>query len=163
MGTLDISLNTYGKKEAFKIRRQLDDLSFNCIYSSPLKRCIETARIISPDVQILKEKDLQERNIGVFEGLTKVEAKKHFPHLYARIITRVWKESPYGGETIAAVQTRVFSFLDNLKQRQTDGNVLIVTHGFISKMINYYFYQDLSEEEFHMFSLKNCEFKCYKL
>ncbi|MBU0975665.1 MAG: histidine phosphatase family protein [Patescibacteria group bacterium] len=163
IGTHDIPLNKTGCNEAVKARKIVRNINFDRIYCSPKRRCIETARLICPTTNLIIDHSIRERNVGVFEGLTKDEAQKKFPELYARVITRIWDEAPPGEETITDVEGRIFNFLGRLQANLKNETCLIVTHGFISKMINYYFHSNISEEQFFEFSLKNCEVRTYKL
>ena len=45
-GQLDTPLNRRGAEQAIVLRRRLEGVSFDMVYSSPLKRAFETARII---------------------------------------------------------------------------------------------------------------------
>ena len=47
------------------------------IIASPMKRCIETARLIYPDAEIKTEPMLRECDFGLFEGKTYEELKEH--------------------------------------------------------------------------------------
>lgn len=62
--------------EAFRNRRYTyPDVQY--IIASPMKRCIETARLIYPGVEIRTEPMLRECNFGLFEGKTYEELKEH--------------------------------------------------------------------------------------
>jgi len=162
MGRTDLSLNANGRKQAEKLEKHLKGLNIDVIISSPLKRAIETAEIIIPnDFKIISEYAFIERSVGVYEGLTKDEAKEKYPELYAKNITRIFGEAPIGGETIAEVQNRVFASLDKIKKIYHDKNILIVTHAFVAKIINKYFNQQISEQDFFDFVLQTAEIKEY--
>ena len=47
------------------------------VIASPMIRCIETARLIYPDVEIRTEPMLRECDFGLFEGKTYEELKEH--------------------------------------------------------------------------------------
>ena len=47
------------------------------VIASPMIRCIETARLIYPDVEIRTEPLLRECDFGLFEGKTYEELKEH--------------------------------------------------------------------------------------
>ena len=137
--------------------------SIEIIYSSPLKRALETAQIIKEKhhCEIIVDHHFIERSIGVYEGLTKDEAKNKYPELYARNITRIFNDAPPGGEAIIETIERVFKGLDKIKNQSKYSNILISTHGFVAKVINKYFNPNISEEEFFDFSIANAEIMKY--
>jgi len=69
-GCLDIPLNETGIAQAHNLAKQLSDVHFDKIYSSPLSRALNTAKIIAADknIEIVIDKGLSERNMGVFCG-----------------------------------------------------------------------------------------------
>lgn len=158
MGSVDISLNSVGRKEAGLLVERVKNLDIDIVISSPLKRAVETAEIVKPrDCNIIINHAFAERNVGVYEGLTKDEAKEKYPELYKRNITRIFDDAPSGGETILDVEKRVFVGLDEIKEKYKDKNILIVTHAFVAKVINKYFNPRISDEDFFGFVLGNGE------
>ena len=163
LGRTDQSLNTKGRQQALGLVHKVADLNIDLIISSPLKRTLETAEIIKPNkLQIIIEPSFIERSIGVYEGLTREQAKKKFPNMYKKDITRISNDAPTNGETILEVRKRVFNVLDNINKIYSGKNILIVTHAFVAKVINYYFNQQISEDNFFKFVLQNAEIKSYK-
>jgi probable phosphoglycerate mutase len=59
------------------------------------------------------------------------------------------------------VEKRVFVALDKIKHHYQDKKILIITHGFIAKVINKYFNPSITDQDFFSFSLKNLELKKY--
>ena len=165
LGQTDLRLNEQGIRQAHALVAKIQTIPFNAIYSSPLKRSLETANVISDyyKLPIQTIKNFTERSIGVYEGLTKDEAQTKFPKLYARNITRLFDEAPPGGETIDQVLQRVHSGLEILsdKYMKKSDNILLVTHGFIAKAVHKYFNPDISEIDFFDYSLDNCEIAKY--
>jgi len=163
LGRTDLSLNLTGRQQAERLIEKVKDLNVDFIFSSPLKRTIETAEIIRSDgYSIIVDPHFIERASGVYEGLTKEEAREKFPDLYKKNITRIFNNAPTNGETIQEVQDRVFDGLDKIKKNYNNRNIIIVTHGFVSKVINKYFNQQILESDFFDFVLQNAEIKKYK-
>lgn len=153
LGRTDIPLNSAGIRQANELAVEVKGLLIDVVVSSPLKRTVQMACIIAPDKEIIKDNHFIERSIGVYEGLTKQEAKNKYPELYSRNITRIFNEAPPQGETIKQVQERVFEGIDELKQKYQGKDVLLVSHAFIAKVINKYFSPDISDEDFFNFVL----------
>lgn len=157
MGSTDVSLNEEGICQAENLANQLCALSIGIIHCSPLKRAMETARIIQAKTtsNIVIDKSLTERNVGIYEGLTKEEIKERYPELFAKNITRIMHEAPPEGETAICVIQRVHDALIEIIKRNEAENILIVTHGFVSKAINKFFNPNISDQEFFEFTIPN--------
>ena len=67
---LDIPLNAQGIAQAKELAKNLADIQFDCIYSSPLSRSLQTAEIVVSNrpIKIITNPGLQERNFGVLCG-----------------------------------------------------------------------------------------------
>lgn len=67
---LDIPLNAQGIAQAKELAKNLSDVQFDCIYSSPLSRSLQTAKIVvnNRPIQIITNPGLQERNLGILCG-----------------------------------------------------------------------------------------------
>ena len=69
-GRIDIELNSNGRMLAGKLGEKLENVHFDCIYSSPLSRAYETANLIRGhrNIQIIKNDLLAEIAFGELEG-----------------------------------------------------------------------------------------------
>ena len=67
-GWLDVPLNANGVAQAQALAQKLADVRFDCVYSSPLSRALDTARAVVGNQQIVLNGDLREWNIGDFCG-----------------------------------------------------------------------------------------------
>lgn len=164
-GSLDIELNNTGVNQAQNIAEELNKYFIDIIITSPLKRAKQTTEIINSELQlpIIEMKEFRERKVGVFEGLTREEAKYKYPNLWKQNITRIYNAAPDEGETIREVEERVIKGIDKLQNCQFKGkNILLVTHAFIFKVINKNF-NKLSEGDFYDISFKNCHICKYSI
>ena len=110
-GRLDVELNETGIKQAELISDYLSPLKIETIFSSPLKRALETAKIIARPHQIEPQinEGLIDFNFGQWQGLSHQEVKKNYPALYER-----WLRAPQlaimpNGERLSQVRKRVIS------------------------------------------------------
>lgn len=134
-GRTDIGLNEKGHEQAKILAQKLHDMSIDIIISSTLRRAEETASIISNELKlpVIEMDEFVEKYVGVYEGLTKEEAKNKYPLMWER-------NAPEGAESLESVEERVFKALNTIGNEYVGNkNVLIVTHGFISKVIYKYF------------------------
>lgn len=158
----DIEMNKNGENQAKILIHIIEELMIDLIIVSPTKRAHKMANIINTkNIPIIESPNFAERNMGVYEWLTREEAKQLYPNLWNSNITRIYDKAPTKGETIQEVETRVFSKLNELKKNTVE-NILIVTHAFTSKIINKYYNPNISEEEFFKFAIKNGEIIMYE-
>lgn len=133
-GQTDIPLNEFGIHLAEETCEGLRGTEFAAVYTSPLSRAAETARIATGGRnELIFDERLLEMGFGDYEGLSTgketwnipdPEFKKFFddPEGY---------RPPNGGETFGEVAERVKSFLEEIggKKEYEGRNVLISTHG----------------------------------
>lgn len=127
-GQLDTPLNDAGLAQAAQAARQLTGLSFDAIYTSPLRRARDTARIAcgASRTAIVPDARLLEIGFGVWEG--KEIASLH-PAVDAFLCASEGYVPPAGGETFASLLARANSFLLDAAARCPNGKVLAVSHG----------------------------------
>jgi broad specificity phosphatase PhoE len=130
-GRADRPLNKDGRADARRLAAELREERVVAVYSSPLRRALETARILGDELQRTVETDasLMEIDVGSWQGLTREEIEERFPEGHERWLAGGpgWRD----GETYEELATRVISGLLAIGQRHRgdDGTVLTVTHG----------------------------------
>ena len=163
-GITDIPLNEKGLEQAKQLSEKLNGINFEIIISSPLLRARQTAEIINEvlNIPLIIIDEFQERNVGVYEGLTRGEAKEKYPDLWKRECTRQLDDAPTNGETIRQFDKKIRKALLNLEKEYSEKSLLLVTHAFVSRIINRH-YKKLSYDDMHTFELKNCEIAKYTI
>lgn len=129
-GDTGVDLSDEGKWQAARLGERLRPEGITAIYSSPLSRTMETARIIAgPAALAIETRDgLREISHGRWEGLTRGEVEARFPGEYA-----AWEEDPFtfapeGGESGVAVLARALPVIRDIVTRHTGERVLVVSH-----------------------------------
>lgn len=138
-GNLDVGLNERGKAQCEYLKEKLKNIEFSKIYTSKMKRAIETANIIFDNMKeyIVKDERLNEMNMGDFEGKDYKELEKLYPKEWKNWCEN-WKESsPPKGESYRMFYSRVKHFIDDIL-KEDDDNILIVAHGGVIKSIYTY-------------------------
>lgn len=153
-GHKDIELNNEGKEQAKVVKEKLQNIKFDAVFSSPLKRAKETAKIIC-NQEIIIDDRLIERYNGELEGKFKNEIKV-FPDFNDPNDTR------FGIEPLNNFKGRVYSFLDEVMQKYKNKNILVVTHAGVCLYVRCYFEGEPNGNLNENYKLKNCEVLSYK-
>ncbi len=129
IGVTDVPITTESAKELEELR--LDGIypAVPRVYSSPLSRSLDSARIIYPEKELIAAENLSEYNFGDFEGKTDSELEENE-------IYRDWRagkiKSTPNGENSDDFQARVYSALVQIVRDMSDNDcyeAAIVTHG----------------------------------
>lgn len=136
-GCTDIELNDKGVEQAKSAKEKINQCGIDVIFCSPLKRTKKTAEIMNEDKQVpvIFEERLKERNFGELEGKNAENYPQKFRNAWNYSLnTKLDKIEP-----IVDLCDKVWGFLDEVKEKYQDKNVLLVTHGAITHVILAYF------------------------
>lgn len=144
----DIPLTELGVEQAKQTGVALRDKFgvFDYIYHSGYQRTQDTAKYIleayptseRAKIQLRHNPFIRERDPGYTYDMTTSEAETAFPWL-----KEYWETfggfmaRPVGGESLADVSNRVYTFLGMLFRERADQKVLIVTHGGTLRCFRY--------------------------
>lgn len=137
-GWLDVPLNDLGRLQARQLGDMFRDEGFCRIFTSPLGRALETARIVHGAIggeEPVVLPDLRERNFGEIQGVTKTQLAEQNPALLQEILRRNPACEFSGGETMDQFADRILSVLTNIGQRARGTRVLIIAHGWAMDVI----------------------------
>ncbi len=132
IGLTDLPLSPLGKSELFEKLEEKDYSSVQKIYSSPLKRCIQTAEILYPDRYIHIINEIREMNFGDFEGKTSDELV-NLPE-FKEWLKGGLDNAPPNGESMRSVIERCYQGFDYIiRDMMAEGmtNCAVVTHSGI--------------------------------
>lgn len=150
-GESDIPLNENGRKFAELTREGLGSLKFDIVISSPYKRALETAQIItgSDNTPYFIDSRIREITWGDWDGLSPAEISKlGFEDRFKLFYTDPFSfQGAPGGETIQQVCKRGKEFYEDLIQKKEfqDKTILIATHGCAVRGILNHLYDDPSD------------------
>lgn len=126
LGRTDVPLDEAGELQAEALGRRLEGIPLAGVYTSPLRRALDTARRLGAPRPV---DALAEMDMGALEGLGPEELHAAFPDLLRR-----WREDPErieapGGETLAGAQARVLAgFRDLVAPHAPGETIVLVTH-----------------------------------
>lgn len=141
-GSIDQPLNLRGEMQAHRLGRQLKEIPFDQIYSSPLSRARQTAEILTQHFPGKIELDpiLRENHFGAAEGMTREEYFQSFATQIAEVEAIPFPQRAHhkvvpDAESLAEVATRVLPFLHRVVQEGKGKNLLAVTHGGVIRAL----------------------------
>jgi probable phosphoglycerate mutase len=128
-GHADPGLNDAGREQARALAEELATEPVAAVYTSDLRRALETAEIVAARLGLEPAPlaGLREVDVGELTGLTLAEIEERFPDARRRA-----EERGYGweqGETFEQLQARVLSALHEIAARHAGELVLVVGHG----------------------------------
>jgi broad specificity phosphatase PhoE len=128
-GHADPPLNSTGRAQAVDLSVALMAEELAAVYSSPLRRALETAEVVaaSHGLEPVSVDDLREVDVGSWSGLTRGEVEERFPEQFARWLDygQGWED----GETYEQMGKRAVDALLRLAAAHDGERVLAVTHG----------------------------------
>ena len=132
-GQTESELTSEGIEKTYELQKEVAQLNIDVVISSPLKRAIKTAEIlVDKKLPINIDDRLIERNWGLCEG-AKIEDVDR---------VKCWNYylnyDENGIEVISDFFKRIIDFINDIKTKYSDKDILIVTHGAVSRVIYYY-------------------------
>ncbi len=107
------------------------------LYSSPLARCLASARILGDkfDLEAIVEDDLREMHFGRLEGMSFQEVRKTYPQEMAAWFADLAAYRIDGGETMADVQDRAWPAIERIVEANSGRAAAVVAHGAVNRLI----------------------------
>ena len=130
-GHTDCEISPKGKIQLDCLKERFKDIDFDVIFSSPLKRAIETAEAVNyyHNQQLQIDKGLIEINGGPFEGVKWCELQKLYPKEYDLWTNEHHKFNIENGESMENVFNRITLTVTKIAARNRGKNIAIVSHG----------------------------------
>ncbi len=127
-GRSDHPLNEKGIAQARVAAEKLNAVSFDAVYSSPLIRAVQTAKIVAPYAEPLVDERLIDMDYGPFEG----KGRDALPPEVAAYF-RDYRHTPVpeGMEHIGDVALRARAFLE--ERCAGGGDILVATHAIVMR------------------------------
>ncbi len=140
IGKTDTPLSDKGAAQLAAKMDEFDYPTVHRVYSSPLRRCTETAEILFPHTRICVVDDLRELDFGIFENKSVDELVKRED--YMKWIKGGKDSRPPQGESLQELTARTYKALHEIiTDMMNDGltHCAVITHGgVISNMLSCY-------------------------
>ena len=132
-GVTDLPLLPEGEERARQLRAGLAGRHFAEVWVSPRRRARRTAELAGLTATAVDD-DLVEMDYGGYEGRTTAEISEELGQEWS-----VWRDpvvpGATPGETLAQVGARVDRVLARLRPRLADGDVALVAHGHVLRVL----------------------------
>ena len=135
-GRADVNLDEVGIRQAELLGRYLGNWKLEVIYSSPVKRALDTANIIAryQKIGVHVAEGLIDFDYGEWQSLPEQEVKRLYP-----VILDEWHNNPHkvrmpGGESLEDVRKRAVEVVNGILSRH-QRNVLLVSHRVVIKVL----------------------------
>ncbi|WP_104530305.1 histidine phosphatase family protein [Blastococcus saxobsidens] len=132
-GTTDLPLLPEGEDQARSLRAAMTGRRFVEVRVSPMQRARRTAELAGLAVTDV-DRDLVEIDYGGYEGRTTADISEELGREWS-----VWRDgsttADVPGEAMADVGTRVDRVLDRVRDRLADGDVALVAHGHVLRVL----------------------------
>jgi broad specificity phosphatase PhoE len=127
---LDIELTPAGLEMAQAFAAAYGSTPWQAIYVSPMRRTVATARPLCAAVNLEMElrDGLKEMSFGQWEGLSPEKINQAYHEDYLRYSLDPAWYPPTGGETARAVARRAGPIIEEITERFSSGNILIISH-----------------------------------
>ena len=131
--TVDMPLNAEGERQAYDLAGELKQTGMEMIFSSPLKRAVQTAQIVAGALRIPVriDNELIEGCFGEAEGKTRDEIQTLYPEIaeqWRRLEEETMDVHFNGGETKRQIQQRMVKTLEKIARKSDCGIIGISAH-----------------------------------
>jgi probable phosphomutase (TIGR03848 family) len=133
--TPGISLSDEGRAQVAALVERMRPVALDAVYSSPIDRCIETARPIasSKGLRVRARDALGEVRYGDWEGKRLRTLAK--TKLWRQVMARPSEVRFPNGETIRETQFRAVSALEGLRAAHAKDAIAVVTHADVIRVV----------------------------
>lgn len=168
-GRTDVGLTEEGKNQARHAAVNLQDIELHKAYTSELSRAQQTLDIIKQELRLSSlqatvSESLNERDYGVYEGMTTTEVIEEIGHDEFAKLRRRWDQHVPEGETLKEVYERVIPYYEKhiLTDLKNGKNVIIVAHGNTLRALIKYLDQ-VSDNEVDKLEINTAELHIYEV
>jgi broad specificity phosphatase PhoE len=162
-GMIDIDLDETGRQQAALTAKRIAALPVTAVYSSPVGRALETARIIAAplDLEVQKLPDARDISFGQLEGLTLNEARQRYDQVVSRWLFAPDEVTFPGGESLGRVRERASRALEKIIKPLTGETVVIVSHKVVIVELIIHFL-GLKDSQFRQIAQDTCAMNVFQ-
>jgi broad specificity phosphatase PhoE len=132
---IDLPLSPDGEEQSRAVAALLRQFPMTRVFSSSMLRARQTAEAIARELGMAArvEPDLQECDVGIWEGLDWGTIRQRFPEAHARFVANP-AEVPYlNGESYGDVLRRAKPVIESLLDRHAGEHIAVVAHNVVNR------------------------------
>jgi alpha-ribazole phosphatase/probable phosphoglycerate mutase len=129
-GWVAVPLNEHGRRQAQRLANYIRNIGMSVLYTSDLKRAIETADLLAEKLGYapIPDERLRERNIGSWQGLTPDEMSQWYPAEYGQLLADHHNFRVPGGESRNDVKKRILVAFNDIVAQDKGETIGIMSH-----------------------------------
>lgn len=134
-GWQDSPLTEQGQQDAKKLGEFVKNIPIDHIYSSPIERAYQTARLAFPEREIIKDERLKEMNFGDYEGMliTSLRQNKEYHDLWYHPEPERCLQN---GETYQHIVDRLRDFIEEKYHQDPQQTIFVTIHGMLFTILH---------------------------
>lgn len=128
---IESHLTEFGKNQVLDTAKYLKEISVDKVLVSPVVRTVETAEIVCEYLGVSYEIDerLYEIELGKLVGMNYEDIILKYGNLFLQFYTENDAAlTNYGVESFSSIKQRIKNILDEITERYTNKNVLMISH-----------------------------------
>lgn len=136
-GHIDVDITQKGVEQMRRLADLLAGKQLSAVYSSDLIRSVKGGRIIAERAGLLPTpvRELRERSVGAWEGMTAEEIKQRFPEEYTAWRADLLNYRPPQGECLLDVRDRILPVYKRIVSNHPDEEIALLLHGGVNRVI----------------------------
>ncbi len=136
-GHADVALSERGVAQYHALKPRFSEAKITACYSSDLSRCTVGAGILGSHLGVtpVRESDLRELNIGIWEGRSWQELMAEYPQEWQARLADIVNYRVPEGESLLDLSRRVMPVIERIVTRHRGEEVLVVGHGGVNRVV----------------------------
>jgi alpha-ribazole phosphatase len=136
-GHIDVDITPKGVEQMHHLAGLLEGKPVRAVYSSDLIRSVKGAKIISERLGLAPSpvRNLRERSVGKWEGMTAEEIKLRYPVEYQAWRADLLSYRPPEGECLQDVRERILPEYRRIVASHPDQEIAMLLHGGVNRVI----------------------------
>ena len=130
----DSPITEEGQEQLQRLKSRLAGLEFDVVYSSDLRRTMETSKMLSGK-QRVEEPRLRERGVGILEGLNLEQIMATHAEAFRAFRSGKKDHQIEGGESLQIALNRAWTFLEEMPEKHPGAELAAVSHAGLIRLI----------------------------
>ncbi len=132
-GWVAVPLNEHGRRQVQRLANFVRNIGLSAVYTSDLKRSLETAEILREKLgyPAVIDQRLRERNIGHWQGMTRQNMEAWYPDEYQAFLADPANYRIPGGESRKDVEERMLAAFNDILKDDKGETVGIISHSTV--------------------------------